>query len=120
MYASDNAASSAFHAAVSASPRVPTPPPVSRVVLKLTPYPGRVRVFAYVHTFIPRPDKDYWAAYSSAPPSPPASEWSCTGPIPDPLSLSPPPMPPSLPPSPPASEQSETERQLAQSQVGSA
>eukprot|EP00965_Chrysotila_dentata_P010700 348147-Pleurochrysis_carterae.AAC.1 len=99
MYASDNAASSAFHAAVSAPPRVPTPEPVSRVVLDLTPYPGRVRVFAYVFTSTPRPDRDYWAAlHSSSPPSPPASERSYTGPTPDPSSLSPPPMPPSLPP----------------------
>eukprot|EP00965_Chrysotila_dentata_P032461 1082267-Pleurochrysis_carterae.AAC.1 len=71
MYATDNAASSAFHAAVAAQPRVPTPPPVSRVALSLIPRLGRVSVLTYVHTYTPRPDKVYWAAYSSAPPSPP-------------------------------------------------
>eukprot|EP00965_Chrysotila_dentata_P061033 2022007-Pleurochrysis_carterae.AAC.1 len=35
MHASDNAASSAFHATVSALPRGPTPDPVSRVALRL-------------------------------------------------------------------------------------
>eukprot|EP00965_Chrysotila_dentata_P039686 1318841-Pleurochrysis_carterae.AAC.1 len=120
MYASDNAASSTFHAAVSAPSRVPTPEPVSRVALRLTPYPGRVRVFAYVLTSVPRPDRLYYRLYSSLPPSPPASERSYTEPRPDPSSLPPPPMPPSLPPSPAASEQSENEQQPSQPRVSSA
>eukprot|EP00965_Chrysotila_dentata_P053739 1782799-Pleurochrysis_carterae.AAC.1 len=74
MYASDNAASSTFHATVSAPSRVPTPQPVSRVALRLTPYHGRVRVFAYVFISIPRPDR----MPGSLPPSPPASEQSET------------------------------------------
>eukprot|EP00965_Chrysotila_dentata_P044559 1481270-Pleurochrysis_carterae.AAC.1 len=89
MYATDNTASSAFHATVSAAPRVPTPDPVYRVALRLTLYPGRVHAFTYVLTSIPRPGRLY-------------------------SSTSPPPLPPSLPPLPPASEQSETEQQLSQ------
>eukprot|EP00965_Chrysotila_dentata_P126986 4200778-Pleurochrysis_carterae.AAC.1 len=78
MYASDNAASSAFHSTVSAPSRVPTPQPVSRVALRLTPYHGRVRVFAYVLTSIPRPDRMPGSLPPSPPTSPPASEQSET------------------------------------------
>eukprot|EP00965_Chrysotila_dentata_P046666 1549631-Pleurochrysis_carterae.AAC.1 len=74
MHACDNAPSSAFHATVSASSRVPTPDPVSRVALRLTLYHGKVLALADAYTFIPRPDK----MPSSLPPSPPASERSYT------------------------------------------
>eukprot|EP00965_Chrysotila_dentata_P110006 3634951-Pleurochrysis_carterae.AAC.1 len=74
MYASDNAASSAFHAAVSAPSPVPSPQPVSRVPLRLTLYHGKVLARPYVHTFMPRPDR----MPGSLPPSPPASEPSET------------------------------------------
>eukprot|EP00965_Chrysotila_dentata_P091306 3014480-Pleurochrysis_carterae.AAC.1 len=67
MHASDNAASSAFHATVSALPRVPTSDPVSRVALRLMIYHGKVLALAYVHTFIPRPDR----MPGSLPPLPP-------------------------------------------------
>eukprot|EP00965_Chrysotila_dentata_P160892 5312828-Pleurochrysis_carterae.AAC.1 len=75
MYASDNAASSAFHAVLSAPSPVPSPPRVSRVALRLTPFEGKELVFTYVATSVPRPDRLYWdRLHSSAPPSPPASD----------------------------------------------
>eukprot|EP00965_Chrysotila_dentata_P157049 5188344-Pleurochrysis_carterae.AAC.1 len=72
MHAGDNAASSAFHITVSASPRVPTPDPVSRVALRLMIYHGKMLALAYAFIFIPRPDK----MPLSLPPLPPASERS--------------------------------------------
>eukprot|EP00965_Chrysotila_dentata_P017408 578348-Pleurochrysis_carterae.AAC.1 len=74
MHACENAASSAFHATVPASSPVPTPHPVSRVALRLTPWHGRVLALAYVFTFTPPPGR----MPPSLPPSPPASEQSWT------------------------------------------